>query len=644
MASIAFPVDRAYFRQNESHVETLFLTAGHDNWMSHIQEHLKVPLLVARTDRFVMSALGFKEGNDLFTPNELQIRTSLSTLGIDPDQPEMLCANMKTWMYEKTQVIIQFPLKIYHVVKSSPEDVIHQIFTKSQSMAFHIQLLPLSLEASPQIALKAPDPLDKVRQFLTHPNQAHIDYTTNYTSGSAKFITKTFFKKIFCDLSSKTDVLVDFATSSMNLQTIKGASQTQYILHRSKSDVRIFALFDEKHWKGSYKIVLPVILVSPTPVLLGVSVSSDLAEAKQELFFRKHPEISKTLTSLHLYWESPDQANFIHGWANKGTLKDALKTPFSIEERDSLVIQFLEKMAIFHDHALHGDINSMNALVNRTSSGLTLYINDVGSSSLKNNPTGSKTIATNCYNLSPEIIKVCQPSHGYHWNYIFETELSFEQRMLGERFTCGRIALEIYLGKDPFRALQNEDVIRTMFPLIDTSFMVLRTQYAQCYQLDCYLNSTEKPRLRLFYKEAFDRYMSTPITSVYNALSDFIISATYTPALDTLSGISHKFSDYFENPDLRAKLEAYLSAENSLEVEDIYRSAYRRMQETFISTAYGDLAKVIALSDQRLEQMRPSLGLLDGGRLETLLPLIDLDPAKRPDLRTIVAALKEKII
>lgn len=58
---------------------------------------------------------------------------------------------------------------------------------------------------------------------------------------------------------------------------------------------------------------------------------------------------------------------------------------------------------------------------------------------------------------------------------------------------------------------------------------------------------------------------------------------------------------------------------------------------------YGDLARLISDQSVPIGERIPDLKHVAGGRMEVILPLLDLDPLRRPSLMEIKEALQAKI-
>lgn len=419
---------------------------------------------------------------------------------------------------------------------------------------------------------------------------------------------------------------------------------TQIILHKNAGLIDLYPLFEKFLWKGSYKTVFLSLKISQTLTPAGLSTSEDIEESKKEIFFRKHAQIAPLLTPLYLEWEAETQYNLVHGWAARGTLQDVILKPMSLAEKDEIACQLLEKMSVFHQFAIHKDLNINNIIVDHTAAGIQVHINDVGGSALKTNAEDMKEVAVNSYNLAPELLRECAKTQGYFWDSLFEADFSASQWELSERFQVAIMISQIYLGTHPYSLLQNKASIEEKYPLRDLAFRDLRTLYASCYKLDEFLSSIELEELKKCYVIAYDRMHSKEL-SKFSAL----IQTTAAELLGTSIDSEERQKEHeelalhhFNTLSLRQNLEPYL--EDLKETTNLlYRAAYKRMDFTCRTEVYSDLAKIIAEASRPLIELVPDLPARTEGRIVALLPLLDLDPSKRPPLQTILSSFKASI-
>jgi hypothetical protein len=629
---VVFELSRSHLITNP--IQNILLSQSSPCWHNQISEMISVEPFVYKIGRCVLHSFTYCiREQKIKQPLFEDVSSSLALIGCDILDETHLWRLSKELIKESAEVLVSLPSKIYHKIQNTFHEAVVKNVTDRRSVAIDIHF-----EEAPEKALEAPDVLNPIKALLANPAQGYVDYLNLYSHGSPKLITLEHVHRFAKEFFSNIAVYGACAVSAQPLHVLKTSYDSQVVVHNEAGKCSLYPIFERFRWKGSFKIVFLVLKVSDVFSPCGISVSNDKKEASRELAFRRHADIAPLLTPLTVGWEAGVQTIMIHGWASKGTLHDALKTAYTLKEKDSLVLQLLDKMHIFHQHALHKDLSTTNLLVNSTSSGLTLYVNDVGTSVMKSETDDLKIVTTNSTNLAPELIARCAPTHGLFWDHVFPCEITADEWELSERFTIGHIILQIYLGESPYKSLQKDQEIHARHPLTKLPFNVIYADYRMRYQLEGYLSSVDADEIISAYQLAFIEYYNFNLKPRAAPFSESEEGGAKASNKHTEEMKEALFIQHFSDPDLRHQLDPYLGA-SAAQVVHLWKKAYSRMQKAFNFDYYGDLARII-LTTGPLTTAFPDIESLMGGRIKAVLPLLDLDPSKRPALANIAAALR----
>lgn len=518
----------------------------------------------------------------------------------------------------------------------------------------------LSIERPPVVI----DHFRVMKQVLTRPDMYHDAFWTRYPQDCFKLITKQHVHQVAQKFFANIGAYYATLTSPTRLNVFYD-EQSYTVIHKHAGSVRMFVFFRALSWSGSFKTVKLGLKIDAILSPCGFTKTDNQQEILNEIKIRTHAPLAGLSTPLYNFHTQKDVFHFmIHGWASEGSLADFLKKPRSMVEKDHLVTLLLDKMSLFHKHAVHKDLSISNILVDHTSGVLQLYLNDFGCSILGEDPLESKVMSTRSMYLAPEMIR---RSFGviseYDWEEVFEGPFTQEDWVKHERFQVAVLISEIYLGQNLYQKYH-----RLKKPIFYKSYEEIRADNKLCYQLERYFEDRLE-ELKSVYYRAFGRFYWTLLDdSSYKhrlpygrhnmSRPDPMYRGTRFPDLSedlvltnqddfTNPALCQQYDDLFEeiycDESKRGLLDTSLDETGRAFVESFYKKAFSNLKSYYFKA----LAKFKAdCDDPMTEIIDEVLGSYEApykdqlrSRLVALLPLLDYDPTKRPPFETIKEAL-----
>jgi len=608
--TITIDIPKAVFRRSGS--INLLITQSDPCWQVTAKDLLKVAPLILRTNRCVIHALGYQTEGGLLTPSLKLVDKVIKSLHLFPSSESSLIGLCESKFMEESRLVCkEDPFSIvYHTKKSA------HLLTTDLALALDICVLH-----SPAYPIKGNDILDPIKEIFSSPETAFSKYQASFPAGTAQKVTLELIQSLARDFFTDFSKFVDFVSSSGELAGFESVSGRQMIVRKTGGVMSIYPVLSEFYWKGTYKTVVLALKINAAITPMGISSTADKIEAKTEIAFRQHPELSKVLPPLEFFWDCTDQINLSHGWASMGTFAEVCKKVIPIEVKDLLAIQLLKKMELFHQYACHKDLNPRNVVVDFSNDTWTLWINDVGLSCLKDNAAQISLVATNSYNLAPEILKEVIPLQGCFWSAAFDHPITALQWEYNERFMVGQMLCELYLGERLFPLLPGYaeilGEIRLKYHIAAMAFESLTL--IQKYQLDQYFSAERFKQIKEVYRICY-KNMCKKIEYTEDDEEDF--------------------SEIFEDPNRRIILEAGISLEDKAQIYKFYALAHNKMKMEYVHQEYAALAHVISTIDKPICELIPKLKTEAGGRLKIFSLLLDLEPSKRPSFTEILAILE----
>ena len=611
--TIAIDIPKAAFLRSVSN--NLLITQSNPCWQVTAKDLLKVAPLILRTNRCVIHALGYQSVGGLFTPSLKLVDKVFKSLRFFPSSESSLIGLCETKLMEESRLVLkEDPFSIVHQTKKSAH-----VLTTDLAIALDICVLP-----SPAYPIKGDDILDPIKEIFSSPETAFSKYQTRFPAGTAQKVTLELIQNLARDFFTSFSDFENFASSSSELRGFDSISGRQLILRKTGGVMSIYPVLSEFNWKGTYKTVVLALKINSTITPVGISITADKIEAKTEIAFRQHPELSKVLPPLEFFWDCTDQLNLSHGWASMGTFAEVCKKVIPIEVKDLLAIQLLKKMELFHQYACHKDLNPRNVVVDFSNDTWTLWINDVGLSCLKDDAAQITLVATNSYNLAPEILKEVIPLRGHFWSAAFDHPITALQWEYNERFMVGQMLCELYLGE-------------RLFPLLP-GYAEILSEIQKKYQITAMAFES----LTLTQKYKLDQYFSAErfkqIKEVYR-----ISYKNICKKIEYTEDDEENFSEIFEDPNRRIILEAGISLEDKAQIYKLYALAHNKMKMEYVKEEYAALAHVISTIDKPICELIPKLKTETSGRLKIFSLLLDLEPSKRPSFTQILTIIEKQL-
>lgn len=668
-----------------------FLTVGKEHcfitwnthWMQHAEKLYGFEPLILKIEHIMIKAFFFKEGTGLMIPDLEELIEKARIFNLNPTNLVTISSFIKASAITKSDLFLNKPLKIYSLQSSS-----YNLLTKDSCCA-----LEITPEVSLPKTLSISDPFEAQIKCLSDHTQSLKDYQTRFSEGSYKLIDAPLIETIKTLFFKNIDLLKEFDGSTRKILE-RSLSEKIDMISVKKRSIHLYFILKEHQFKGAFKTVMPILEVTDTLKPVGISISNfchtidelkekkeilqeeiiaikqqfalgkktawnarekiklatdaiysidntiditeqQIALAQKEISFRKHPHISHVLTKLFCYWELPNHISMIHSWACFGTLDHFFnqKPELPLAAIDDIILQMLYGLNTLHtNQVVHKDLDMNNFVIDKIGDHYTVYINDVGSSCFKTEKLELEIVSTNGYNLAPELLIKCISREGLLWAHSFILALTFEDWLLSERFQIASLITRVLLGKTPFEFHLNKEEIQKSFPGILVNDKDPLSD-PSCYLLDRYLETADSTQLSNLYYEAYRSYFLAIPKNIATDFSSFT-DKEYQNYIDS-------FWKLFDSPS-RIDLNPYLYA-NKEEIQKIYQTAKQSLNLQYSNAFYKELNRLIASNTTPIKDLIPSCDPKIQARLEAIYPLFDLDPSKRPPLKTIYDALKDAI-
>lgn len=617
-SSFYVPAISSFFKETEE--ENSLITASNRSWMVDLKSLYNFDPVVKIFRNVIMRAFNFDESIGFTNPDEASLLGKTQILGFDLSRNEQWAPFIKNLPYKISSIFLTTPRKLTLLDKVNRDIVRHKkwFVVEFSTQAALDPLLDLRiLPIAPQLQAQT--------SCLLNIDTALQTYCSRFFEGSYSLIDESLVKKVAQVFFMNMARLNDCMTFKNRVIIIDSHSYGLDLIISKHPEFNIYAFFLDHTWKGSYKTVFLGVKITDELHPVGLSesdISTSSCEAKKEILFRQHPDISKVLTPLYFVWEEPQKHYMIHSWSGLGSLHDFLNSekPQPLADLDQIALQMLTSLDTLHKSgAVHKDLSSQNFLVDSQGGKVTIFINDVGSSCLRHEKHELYRVTTCSTNLAPELLNKCIPRAGHHWDTIFEMPLNFNDWVYNERFQIAILILSVYLGKNPYLTISTHKELYERLLNIQATPSEDLSLDPNCHSLDKYLNLGEKNQLIAFYMTAY---------------------LAYNKAIKGGGEVS--FSTLFCS-ESRVNLNPYLGNKKPL-VNNLYTQAYRKMQNLFKNQFYKSLALFIASNKKPIVELLPKMDKKMEARINALSPLLDLDRAKRPDLITIRAALQVAIL
>jgi serine/threonine protein kinase len=442
-------------------------------------------------------------------------------------------------------------------------------------------------------------------------------------------------------------------------------SFTNYLfINKVSKNYRLYFIFKDLAWKGSYKQIRLGVEIGDEITPLGFSLLSHDPVNFNELTVRSNVMVG--LISPKIYFSGMIKGThfFCHEFAHYGSCGSFAKEAIGLKSRHYLAIEFLEHLKDLHEMGVHKDLHIGNLVVSKTAVGFSIKINDFGSFMYKNERSYPGLMTTASRNLSPEIMRKCFTLTGTHrWDKVFDAKLSFLDWELLERFHAGVILINILTGRSPF-----DMILKSLKPQYFQSLDSISTISDKINFLRPYLSEKELSDLWDMYYEAFHHFYWTLFESrddlPYNKhntqayedgyLGPFFKSCPFKirfknlddfENLDLHEAYTDLFESFFNHEERIKPLESYLTADQKVKCEQILKSCDNRIKASYdVDDFYPDLLMtldrpIIEFLDVFLSRFEAVIQAHMRPRLEIILPLLDFDPDRRPDLLSIATKL-----
>lgn len=611
-------------------LENSLITTSGRSWMLNLEPRYPISPLVAIFNHAIVRAFSFDPSCGFIPVDAKTLSDKAKNLGLDLSKKQHTDSFVIPLPCEESNLFFTTPFKMGLFTDKKGFNLV------TNKKCFVIEI---THEGPPNPFLSIPMRFDPQITCFFNLEGALKAYRSRFCQGSYKLIDESFLEKITTFFFQRISYLNDYLALSQNLFVLTSNSLNISVVISKTTKLDVYAFFLDRSWQGSYKTVYLGLHLTDRiyPVGLSLSdISTSVTESKKEIFFRKHPEISKVLTPLYLTWHEKDKDAMIHEWAGLGSLSSFLKSqdkkPLPI--LDKIALEMLKCLHTFHQNgAVHKDLSCSNFIIDEKEGHTHLFINDVGSSCLYTEERALSTMSTHSRNLAPELLRECLATQRPGWTEPFSVPFNFQDWVYGERFQIGRLIATLYLGQDPYFLISSKkDFLE--------SLLTERRQFtdffsdSKTFMLDKHLNEAQQKKLKAVYQDAYAIY--------YQILSN---SPVHPDTLDTDSYLAYlsSFEKTF-NSETRAILSPYLSDHNYEIAQKLYTKAYKTLYWAYENQIDSELAQFTASNTTPILELLPKMDPAIEARMRAINPILNLDSTQRPDLLTIIAALEAAIL
>lgn len=603
MSTQIFPLNGfLYGISGQKHVLLTYSTA---DWIVHASSLFNKSPLTKRVGDLVIDAFEMNPPLGLHEPTNEVVLDVFKSIHCDITTAGLNCL-INQLQKQKGLLTIEKPLSM-----SLDIGVPYQptLLTEHQ-----VTLINLSKQISvPSPILSSAHKIQDLVRIFKDPAKALETYQTDVFHGSSKSISKNLVKKIGLYFNQKISEITQIAQSQECMVIRKIDEDITLFIHSTQSRVILYSLFNKFCWKGGYKQVYLASKFDHEITPIGISVTDDKKDFQKELIFRTKAELKSVMTPSYFKFNQGRYFYLGHGWGCVGTLGSVISAELEDRHRDSLALQLLEKVALFHKYAIHKDLHPGNLLVDFDGSRVILYINDFGTSEMKLDPKNTSEVITRSHNLSPEILQKIGPAHAFNWSKPFDSDLNIDDWEKSERFAVGMIITQLFLGYNPVFKLCDLKDLKEEFPLLLQSWKSISNIKlkgpAQLFLLDTYLDQENQKDLSEIYTRAFES-----------------LSITEKPSFDEFMTIQ----------DSKSQLFNCFSTEDTKTFLEIYKEAHEKMLQDYADRSFAKKAQTMAELKTPVWDLLPKdLDKSVQERLDSIKELLDLDPKNRPELSVV---------
>lgn len=445
---------------------------------------------------------------------------------------------------------------------------------------------------------------------------------------------------------------------------VKLSNENSFLILKGDKECALFAVFKNISWKGGHKKVYLALEVSDDVRARAFTVTPYQFEYAKEMKFRMHPVIGKMAPLVSYHGTFGGQYFMSCQFASRGNMGAADLSLLMPAEKNTVAFKLLDKLMRFHTLGVHKDLNASNILLEGSLTVTDVYINDFGTSALFTEPRLQKIVSGHAIYLAPEILKRCVPYKGYVWSEAFESDLTFNDWILAERYQLGAILTHLYLNQDIFEynhALKDPACYK---PFTD---LVMNEDLLQ--SVFVHIPEDEVSRLHYIYYNAFKQYYWTLLdkredlpfsrhNTILDSTSEASLEFPYTPKglkllnaedatnVQLKSDYDKLFQSVLNETEGRILLEDYISPDVYAEVLFYFQKTAHHMKSNafyYLSKfKFENEASAEVLARPLLDRLATPLKEETSHILEAIMPLLDQDPTKRPSLDEVAGQLLEK--
>lgn len=610
MTTNTFPLSGYFYGKLEENY--ILVSYAPADWIVHSLQTFNVSPYSKRIGSYVLDAFYIEKQSGLKEPTLEKVNDIFKIFNAPLNEPSLnqLVLNIQT---NRAVLKIAHPLCITLEIGPQflPEVLTNRTITLI-NISKQIQFIPQTIPTVNKIC-------DLVRLF-NNPDKALETYQSDAFHGTSKQISKTLIKKVGIYFRQKMGEIHQFSQTTEAMLIRKIDDEITVLIQNDAHKVILYSLFNKYCWKGGYKKVFLTAKIDHQISPIGISVTDDKKDFQKELLFRTKPELKPLMTTSHFKYRQGRNFYLGHGWACSGSLSSVNLDDISTDYRDSIALQLLQKMSVFHQYAVHKDLHTGNLLLDYDGASLQLFINDFGSSEMKEHPENMGSVITRSHNLAPEILKKVGPERSFQWSEPFSSDLSFEDWELCERFAIGQIILHLYLGYNPVFKTIDLSHLKSHYPLLNKSWKTLskniNDHFENLFHLDSHLEPDDIHELSELYLKSFQVHQITQKPS---------------------------FDEFVKDIHNKKTLFSLLSDEDKETVLTIYKDAHERMIDDYIIKSFALKAKAVCELSVPIDSLIKDMTLKIKKRIDAVITLCDLDPSKRPHLADIIIRLENAI-
>jgi len=642
MLPICYHLPKSNYFQEDG--RSFLILASAKTQFTHLSKMLKIkPLLLAcggyKIEGFKITS--FQEEPPL---NIEEIQQHMALADCDIKSCDDLTTLIKSLPNSRSQLLID---PSYNMLYKGKEKI-HLTCLKRLLI---INLTPLK----PPLSRDLPNPFHRIEEALRCPEKTYKFLKEVYALDKNHIINPATIQEIKDLIFRDKEFLKSVSSSHKNYLRY---SCPKYKITWIKENQNYQAIIHLEETSKTYecKVIKLALFISKFVRIKYVSIFQEPWGIKHEILLRNYPETASCLPKLNLDWFNVKTKHYfvLHEPHFGDYLGSALEKFHSLPDfgfesirdenlklQDEISLKILFKMFQFHQKAVHKNLNVDQLIVEKKVDNIEVYLSHLERACLKQEPLeeGFKIGDIQLVNLAPELANIAVDT-------LEEPAFSFKEWEQSERFQVGRMLFHLYFGTDVFALTQDRASILAKYPDCFMNFHEYTCDLKALLPLDDFMSKTAYNNMKSEFLKIFPAYCRR----LNLCLDDFApkpqskesMTLRVKSSAEAVALFKDAFERCFNSPNQRREMfEKDLCETSRQKVLAYYETVYKQRKEARDKELEEDLEDIVLNfnKDKDLSEIEA----LSSSRFQAFLPLLEKDPAKRPDLMTIYHRLKSAI-